>query len=123
MKKTSILLLATFLIGIANINAQSVATTESLVAIEVLKEVVKEVNNEEANSSEKVVDATIKNNTKSSCCKSKAKCSKTNKSNFNYGKTNNYSGKKSSCSKETSSCCSTMKKISDSEYEVNSSKE
>ena len=41
MKKISIVILAVFFIGIANVNAQSEATTETVVGIEEVKEVKK----------------------------------------------------------------------------------
>jgi len=116
MKKISILLLAVFFIGIANVNAQSDATTETVVVTEEVKEV------KTCAKSGKVCDATCENKKKGTCCKgekkkscsksekaacskSKAKCSKSEKGDFDYGTTNDYSGKKSSCSKKSKKSC------------------
>ncbi len=113
MKKISILLLAVFFIGIANVNAQSEATTETVVVTEAVKTCAK---------SGKVCDATCENKKNGTCCKgqkkkscsksekaacskSKAKCSKSEKGDFDYGTTNDYSGKKSSCSKKSKKSC------------------
>lgn len=113
MKKISILLLAVFFIGIANVNAQSEATTETVVVTEEVKTCAK---------SGKVCDATCENKKNGTCCKgqkkkscsksekaacskSKAKCSKSEKGDFDYGTTNDYSGKKSSCSKKSKKSC------------------
>ncbi len=113
MKKISILLLAVFFIGIANVNAQADATTETVVLTEEVKTCAK---------SGKVCDTTCENKKKGTCCKgeknkscsksekaacskSKAKCSKSEKGNFDYGTTNDYSGKKSSCSKKAKKGC------------------
>ena len=96
MKKISILLLAVFFIGIANVNAQSDATTETVVVTEEIKTCAK---------SGKVCDATCENKKNGTCCKgqekkscsksekaacskSKAKCSKSEKGDFDYGTTN-----------------------------------
>ena len=116
MKKISILLLAVLFIGIANVNAQSDATTETVLVIEEVKEV------KTSAKLGKVCDATCENKKNGTCCKgekkkscsksekaacskSKAKYSKSEKSNFDYGTTNNYSGKKSSCSKKSKKSC------------------
>ena len=116
MKKISILLLAVFFIGIANVNAQSDATTETVVVTEEVKEV------KTCAKSGKVCDATCENKKNGTCCKgqkkkscsksekaacskSKAKCSKSEKGDFDYGTTNDYSGKKSSCSKKSKKSC------------------
>jgi len=98
MKKISILLLAVFFIGIANINAQSDATTETVVVTEEVKTCAK---------SGKVCNATCENKKNGSCCKGEKKksCSKSEKGEFDYGTTNNYSGKKSSCSKKSKKSC------------------
>ena len=98
MKKISILLLAVFFIGIANINAQSNATTETVVVTEEVKTCAK---------SGKVCNATCENKKNGSCCKGEKKksCSKSEKGEFDYGTTNNYSGKKSSCSKKSKKSC------------------
>ena len=116
MKKITIALLAVFFIGIANVNAQSDATTETVVGIEEVKEV------KTCAKSGKVCDATCENKKNGTCCKgekkkscsksekaacskSKAKCSKSEKGDFDYGTTNDYSGKKSSCSKKSKKSC------------------
>ena len=116
MKKISILLLAVFFIGIANVNAQSDATTETVVVTEEVKEV------KTCAKSGKVCDATCENKKNGTCCKgqkkkscsksekaacskSKAKCSKSEKGDLDYGTTNDYSGKKSSCSKKSKKSC------------------
>ena len=98
MKKISILLLAVFFIGIANVNAQSDATTETLVVTEEVKTCAK---------SGKVCNATCENKKNGTCCKGEKKksCSKSEKGEFDYGTTNNYSGKKSSCSKKSKKSC------------------
>jgi hypothetical protein len=98
MKKISILLLAVFFIGIANVNAQSDATSETVVVTEEVKTCAK---------SGKVCDATCENKKNGTCCKSEKKksCSKSEKGNFDYGTTNDYSGKKSSCSKKSKKSC------------------
>ena len=98
MKKISILLLAVFFIGIANVNAQSEATTETVVVTEEVKTCAK---------SGKVCNATCENKKNGSCCKGEKKksCSKSEKGEFDYGTTNNYSGKKSSCSKKSKKSC------------------
>jgi Skp family chaperone for outer membrane proteins len=126
MKKISIVLLAVFFIGIANVNAQSDATTETVVGIEEVKEV------KTCAKSGKVCDATCENKKNGTCCKgekkkscsksekaacskSKAKCSKSEKAScskskegsFNFDKSNSYGNKKSSCSKagKKKGCC------------------
>ena len=116
MKKISILLLAVFFIGIANVNAQSDTTTETVVVTEEVKEV------KTCAKSGKVCNTTCENKKKGTCCKgekkkscsksekaacskSKAKCSKSEKGNFDYGTTNDYSDKKSSCSKKAKKGC------------------
>ena len=98
MKKILILLLAVFFIGIANVNAQSDATTESVVVTEEVKTCAK---------SGKVCNATCENKKNGTCCKGEKKksCSKSEKGEFDYGTTNNYSGKKSSCSKKSKKSC------------------
>ena len=126
MKKISIVLLAVFFIGIANVNAQSDATTETVVGIEEVKEV------KTCAKSGKVCDATCENKKNGTCCKgekkkscsksekascskSKAKCSKSEKAScskskegsFNFDKSNSYGDKKSSWSKsdKKKGCC------------------
>jgi len=126
MKKISIVLLAVFFIGIANVNAQSDATTETVVGIEEVKEV------KTCAKSGKVCDATCENKKNGTCCKGekkkscsksekascskskakcskseKASCSKNNEGSFNFDKSNSYGDKKSSCSKsdKKKGCC------------------
>ena len=126
MKKISIVLLTVFFIGIANVNAQSDATTETVVGIEEVKEV------KTCAKSGKVCDATCENKKNGTCCKgekkkscsksekascskSKAKCSKSEKAScskskegsFNFDKSNSYGDEKSSCSKsdKKKGCC------------------
>ena len=101
MKKISILLLAVFFIGIANVNAQSDATTETVVVTEEVKEV------KTCAKSGKVCDATCENKKNGTCCKGEKKksCSKSKKGEFDYGTTNDYSGEKSSCSKKSKKSC------------------
>ena len=101
MKKISILLLAVFFIGIANVNAQSNATTETVVVTEEVKEV------KTCAKSGKVCDATCENKKNGTCCKGekKRKCSNSKKGDFDYGTTNDYSGEKSSCSKKAKKGC------------------
>ena len=124
MKKISIVLLAVFFIGIANVNAQSDATTETVVAVE---EGVKT-----CAKSAKVCDATCENKKNGTCCKGekkkscsksekvscskskakyskseKASCSKSKEGSFDFDKSNSYGDKKSSCSKagKKKGCC------------------
>ena len=137
MKKISIVLLAVFFIGIANVNAQTDATTvttETVLGMEEVKEV------KTCSKTGKVCDETCekkKNGTcckgekkkscskskskcskseKPSCSKSKAKCSKSKSScskskegSFNFDKSNDYEGEKSSCSKKSKKGCSKSK--------------
>ena len=129
MKKISIVLLAVFFIGIANVNAQSVATNETVVAVE---EVTAKEGVKTCAKTGKVCDATCENKKNGTCCKgkkkkscsksekascskSKAKCSKSEKASysaskegsFNFDKSNSYGDKKSSCSKadKNKGCC------------------
>ena len=97
MNKITIALLAVFFIGIANVNAQSDATSETVVVTEV----------KTCAKSGKVCDATCENKKNGTCCKGEKKksCSKSEKGNFDYGTTNDYSGKKSSCSKKAKKGC------------------
>ena len=109
MKKLSIVLLAVFFIGIANINAQTDATTEAPVAVEEVQEVKKDCPFTKTEDGKlictktgKICDpASCKN--KSKCCKGK----KSKKGSFNFNKSNNYGGGKSSCSskKAKKKCC------------------
>ena len=119
MKKLSIVLLAVFFIGIANVNAQTNAAIENIVAIE---EVSLENHPEECPFTKnaegklvcvktgKVCDDACKNKAKGTCCKGKKKtscskskkssCSKSKSGSFNFNKSNDYgdSDNKSSCS-------------------------
>ena len=101
MKKITIALLAVFFIGIANVNAQSDATSETVVVTEEVTEV------KTCAKSGKVCDATCENKKNGTCCKGEKKksCSKSEKGNFDYGTTNDYSGEKTSCSKKTKKGC------------------
>jgi hypothetical protein len=109
MKKLPIILLAVFFIGIANVNAQTDATTETVVKTEEVKET------KICAKTGKVCDETCKNKAKGTCCKGKKKtsCSKSKKSScskskggsFNFTKSNNYGGEKSSCSKKAKKGC------------------
>ena len=114
MKKISIVLLALFFIGIANVNAQSDATTEIVVAVE-------DVNSEEGvktcTKTGKVCNTTCENKKNGTCCKGekkkscskseKASCSKNKEGSFDFDKSNSYVDKKSSCSKadKKKGCC------------------
>ena len=102
MKKLSILLLAIFFIGIANINAQTEATNESTTAVEEVKDV------KTCTKTGKICPATCDKKKTNTCCQSKkekSSCSKSKKGSFNFNKSNNYDSK-SSCSKsKTKKCC------------------
>ena len=114
MKKISIVLLAVFFIGIANVNAQSDATTETVVTIE---EVTTEEGAKTCAKTGKVCDATCENKKNGTCCKGekkkscskseKASCSKSKEGSFSFDKSNSYGDKKSSCSKadKKKGCC------------------
>ncbi|MEC9209651.1 MAG: hypothetical protein VX762_04420 [Bacteroidota bacterium] len=92
MKKLSILLLAIFFIGIANINAQTEATSETITAVE---EVQEATNTEDGKlicpKTGKICDpASCKS--KSKCCKGKkssCKGKKSKKGSFNFNNSNN----------------------------------
>ena len=113
MKKLSIVLLAVFFIGIANVNAQTDATIDNVVAVEEVQET--DVKALKCTKTGKICDATCKNKAKGTCCKSKKKtscskskkssCSKSKEDGFNFNKTNNYGGEKSSCSKKAKKGC------------------
>ena len=119
MKKLSIVLLAVFFIGIANVNAQTDATTENVVVVEEVKEECPFTKNAEGKlvcvKTGKICDDACKNKAKGTCCKGKKKtsCSKSKKSScnkskeggFNFNKSNNYAGGKSSCSKKAKKRC------------------
>ena len=129
MKKISIVLLAVFFIGNANVNAQSDATTETVVVVE---EVTVEEGVKTCAKTGKVCEATCENKKNGTCCKGekkkscsksekascskskakcskseKASCSKNNEGSFNFDKSNSYGDKKSSCSKsdKKKGCC------------------
>jgi hypothetical protein len=94
MKKISILLLAVFYIGIANLSAQD-ATTEAVTTTEEAKEV------KICAKTGKTCDEKCENKKNGTCCKGK----KAKEGSFNFNKSNNYNGK-SSCSKSAKkSCC------------------
>ena len=115
MKKISIILLAVFFIGIANVNAQTDAptvtdiTTETVVGMEEVKDV------KTCAKTGKVCDATCEKKKNGTCCKSekkkscskseKAACSKSKEGSFNFDKSNNYAAEKSSCSKKAKKGC------------------
>jgi hypothetical protein len=105
MKKLSIVLLAVFFIGIANVNAQTDVTTETPVAIEeVQSEDVAKTTCTKAQKEACKKDA-------SKCCKKKSKssCSKSKEGSFNFNKSNSYGDEKSSCSKKAKKGCSKSK--------------
>ena len=94
MKKISILLLAVFYIGIANLSAQD-ATTEAVTTTEEAKEV------KTCAKTGKTCDEKCEKKKNGTCCKGK----KAKEGSFNFNKSNNYNGK-SSCSKSAKkSCC------------------
>jgi len=94
MKKISIVLLAVFFIGITNVNAQTDATTETVVGVEEVKEI------KTCAKTGKVCDETCKNKAKGTCCKGKkSSCSKKEKKGCCKKKANN-------CGKDcTKPCC------------------
>ena len=108
MKKISIVLLAVFFIGIANVNAQSDATTETVVGIEEVKEV------KTCAKSGKVCDATCENKKNGTCCKGEKKksCSKSEKAACSKSKAKCSKSEKASCSKDEKkvSCSKSDKK-------------
>ena len=122
MKKLSIVLLAVFFIGIANVNAQSDSpsvsdiTTETVAGMEGVKDV------KTCAKSGKSCDTTCEKkksgtcckgektkscskSEKSSCSKSKSSCSKNKEGSFNFDKSNDYANEKSSCSKKAKKGC------------------
>ena len=110
MKKISIVLLAIFFIGIANVNAQTDATKETVLAVEeVQSEDVAKTTCTKAQKEACKKDA-------SKCCKKKSKssCSKSKEGSFNFNKSNNYGDEKSSCSKKAKKgCCKKVTKCGD----------
>ena len=118
LKKLVFVLLAVFFIGIANVNAQTDATTENVVAVEEVKEECPFTKNAEGKlvcvKTGKICDDACKNKAKGTCCKGKKKtscskskkssCSKSKEGGFNFNKSNNYAGGKSSCSKKVKKC-------------------
>ena len=110
MKKLSIVLLAVFFIGIANVNAQTDAIIDNVVAVEEVQET--DVKALKCSKTGKICDATCKNKAKGTCCKGKrkcskgkSKCSKSKSGGFNFNKSNRYGGGKSSCSKKAKKGC------------------
>ena len=108
MKKISIILLAVFFIGIANINAQTDVTTNTTLVMEEKKEV------KTCTDTGKVCDTTCKKKKNSTCCKGekkkscsklKSSSSKSTESSFNFDKSNNYGDEKASCSKKAKKGC------------------
>jgi len=108
MKKLSIVLLAVFFIGIANVNAQTEIQTEGKVIYENGdQKIIPTEDTKKCTKSGKVCDETCKNKAKGTCCKGKKKtsCSKSKEVSLNFNKTNNYLGEKSSCSKKAKKGC------------------
>ena len=110
MRKLSIVLLAVFFIGIANVNAQTDATTDNVVAVEEVQET--DTKALKCSKTGKICDATCKNKAKGTCCKGKrkcskgkSKCSKSKSGGFNFNKSNRYGDEKSSCSKKAKKGC------------------
>ena len=106
MKKLSLVLLAIFCINIANVTAQTDATTENIVVVEEVETTDTDVETLKCTKTGKICSPNCKNKAKGTCCKGKKKsCSKSKNKNggFNFNKTNNYSGK-SSCSKKIKQC-------------------
>ena len=133
MKKLSIVLLAVFFIGIANVNAQTDAptvtdiTTETVLGMEEVKDV------KTCAKTGKVCDTTCENKKNGSCCKGekkkscskseKAACSKSKEGSFNFDKSNNYAAEKSSCSKKAKKgCCKTKTSCSKADAKKGCSK-
>ena len=87
MRKLSIVLLAVFFIGIANVTAQTDATIDNVVAVEEVEKT--DVEALKCSKTGKICDATCKNKAKGTCCKGK---------------------KKTSCSKSKKSCCKSKRK-------------
>ena len=121
LKKLLFVLLAVFFIGMANVNAQTDATTENVVAVEEVKEECPFTKNAEGKlvcvKTGKICDDACKNKAKGTCCKGKKKascskskkssCSKSKSGSFNFNKSNRYgtSDNKSSCSKTAKKKC------------------
>ena len=107
MKKLSIVLLAVFFIGIANISAQTDTPTETVIAVEEVQEVKKDCPFTKTEDGKLICTKTGKICDPASC-KNKSKCCKGKKSkqgSFNFTKSNNYGGGKSSCSKKKARKC------------------
>jgi len=108
MKKISIVLLAVFFIGITNVNAQTDATTETVVGVEEVKEI------KTCAKTGKVCDETCKNKAKGTCCKGKkSSCSKKEKKGCckkNASKSCSKKEKKGCCKKNASKSCSKKEK-------------
>ena len=95
MKKLSIVLLAVFFIGIANVNAQTDATTvttETVLGMEEVKEV------KTCSKTGKVCDETCEKKKNGTCCKGEKKKSCSKSENAACSKS------KSKCSKSKASC-------------------
>ena len=94
MKKISIVLLAVFFIGIANINAQTDATNETVLGMEEVKDV------KTCAKTGKACDATCENKKNGTCCKGEKKksCSKSEKASCSK------KAKKGCCKKKTKTC-------------------
>ena len=117
MKKISILLLAVFYIGIANLSAQTDVTTEATTTSEAVtttdeaKEESGFIKNDEGQlvcaKTGKVCSSTCSKKVSKMCCNGK----KSTTGSFNFNRSNNYTGK-SSCSKSAKkSCCKKKAKI------------
>jgi len=102
MKKISIVLLVVFFIGITNVNAQTDATTETVVGVEEVKEI------KTCAKTGKVCDETCKNKAKGTCCKGKkSSCSKKEKKGCckkNASKSCSKKEKKGCCKKKANNC-------------------
>ena len=101
MKKLSILLLAIFYIGIANVSAQTETQPEGKIIYEEGdKKIILAEETKECAKTGKVCDVTCEKKKNGTCCKGK----KVKKGSFNFNKSNNYT-KKSSCSKSAKKTC------------------
>ena len=111
MKKISIVLLAIFFIGIANVNAQTDANTEIVVEIEEVKEV------KTCAKTGKVCDVTCENKKNGTCCKGEKKrsCSKSEKAACSKSKSKCSKSEKAACSKSKSSCSKSKSSCSKSD--------
>ena len=101
MKKLSILILALLYIGLANVNAQTDATTETVTTVEEVKAI------KTCAKTGELCKETCKNKENGTCCQGKktdSSCSKSNQGSFNFNKANDYGASKSS------SCCKSKAK-------------